>query len=309
MREYKEPVLVVMAAGMGSRYGGLKQIDPVDAQGDKIIDFSVYDAWRAGFRKVIFIIKRELEEAFREAIGTKMEGKIAVEYVYQELTNLPEGFTVPEGRTKPWGTGQAVLSCLGKIHGPFAVINADDYYGPKAFALLYDYLTTHEDDAIYRYAMVGYRLKNTVTENGSVSRGVCTVNEAGNLVSVREYTKIEKRENGIFYTEDDGKTYETMSEDLTVSMNFWGFTESVLGELKAGFARFLKEDMPKNPLKSEYYLPAVISFLLKEERAGVEVLTTDEAWFGVTYQEDRRSVREAVEKKKADGLYPEYLWG
>lgn len=309
MREYKEPVLVVMAAGMGSRYGGLKQIDPVDAQGDKIIDFSVYDAWRAGFRKVIFIIKRELEEAFREAIGTKMEGKIAVEYVYQELTNLPEGFTVPEGRTKPWGTGQAVLSCLGKIHGPFAVINADDYYGPKAFALLYDYLTTHEDDAIYHYAMVGYRLKNTVTENGSVSRGVCTVNEAGNLVSVREYTKIEKRENGIFYTEDDGKTYEPMSEDLTVSMNFWGFTESVLGELKAGFARFLKEDMPKNPLKSEYYLPAVISFLLKEERAGVEVLTTDEAWFGVTYQEDRRSVREAVEKKKADGLYPEYLWG
>ena len=220
----KKPVLVIMAAGMGSRYGGLKQIDPIDSDGHIIIDFSIYDAVRAGFEKVIFIIKRENEQIFRETIGKRAEGLMEVAYVFQELENIPDGFTVPEGRIKPWGTGHAVLSCIDILDGPFAVINADDYYGPEAFKMIYDYLTTHEDDSRYRYTMVGYRLGNTLTENGHVSRGVCTVDSKGYLTGICERTYIVMTPDGAAYSEDDGQTLIPISPDERVSMNMWGFS-------------------------------------------------------------------------------------
>ena len=212
----KKPVLVIMAAGMGSRYGGLKQIDPVDGDGHIIMDFSMYDAVRAGFKKVVFIIKRENEADFREAVGRRVSKYMEVAYVYQELSNIPEGFAVPEGRVKPWGTAHAVLSCIDEVDGPFAVINADDYYGQEAFQLIYDYLASHEDDERYRYTMVGYHLGNTVTDNGHVARGICSMNEEGELVGIRERTRVEKHGGGIAFTEDDGKTWVSVSADATV---------------------------------------------------------------------------------------------
>ena len=227
----KKPVLVIMAAGMGSRYGGLKQIDPIDSDGHIIIDFSIYDAVRAGFEKVIFIIKRENEQIFRKTIGKRAEGLMEVAYVFQELENIPDGFTVPEGRIKPWGTGHAVLSCIDILNGPFAVINADDYYGPEAFKMIYDYLTTHEDDSRYRYTMVGYRLGNTLTENGHVSRGVCTVDSKGYLTGICERTYIVMTPDGAAYSEDDGQTLIPISPDERVSMNMWGFSASFMAEL------------------------------------------------------------------------------
>ena len=233
----KKPVLVIMAAGMGSRYGGLKQIDPIDSDGHIIIDFSIYDAVRAGFEKVIFIIKRENEQIFRETIGKRAEGLMEVAYVFQELENIPDGFTVPEGRIKPWGTGHAVLSCIDILDGPFAVINADDYYGPEAFKMIYDYLTTHEDDSRYRYTMVGYRLGNTLTENGHVSRGVCTVDSKGYLTGICERTYIVMTPDGAAYSEDDGQTLIPISPDERVSMNMWGFSASFMAELKKQFSR------------------------------------------------------------------------
>ena len=236
----KKPVLVIMAAGMGSRYGGLKQIDPVDKEGQIIMDFSIYDAKRAGFEKVVFIIKRENEKDFREAIGDRIGKSMEVAYAYQDLDNIPEGFSVPEGRVKPWGTAHAVLSAADEIEGPFAVINADDYYGQHAFQVIYEYLTTNEDDDKYRYTMVGYRLKNTVTDNGYVSRGVCELNDRKELVSVTERTRIEKREGGIAYSEDDGHTWNPIDGDTLVSMNMWGFTHSMLDEIKAGSRHFWK---------------------------------------------------------------------
>ena len=245
----KKPVLVVMAAGMGSRYGGLKQIDPVDAQGHIIMDFSIYDAVKAGFGKVIFIIKKENEADFKAAIGDRLSKVIDVEYVFQDLQNIPEGYEVPADRVKPWGTGHAILSCLGTIDAPFAVINADDYYGSHAFKMIYDYLTTHEDDDKYRYTMVGYVVENTLTENGHVARGVCVTDENGYLQKINERTHIEKRENGTAYTEDDGQTWTVIPEGSTVSMNMWGFTPSILAELKARFSKFLDENLEKNPLK------------------------------------------------------------
>ncbi len=304
----KEPVLVIMAAGMGSRYGGLKQVDPVDEDGHIIIDYSIYDAVRAGFKKVIFIIKKENEQIFRERIGDRMAGHVEVQYVYQNLDDLPEGYSVPEGRVKPWGTGHAVLSCRDVIDGPMAVINADDYYGVQAFQTVYDYLTTHEDDDQYRYMMVGYRLGNTLTENGYVSRGVCKVNAKGFLESITEHTHIEKREGGAAFTEDDGKTYTDISPEETVSMNLWGFTESFMPELKARFVDFLNEKMPENPLKSEYFLPSVVSELLAEGKATAAVLKSPDKWYGVTYKEDKPVVMAAIRKMKDDGIYPQMLW-
>ena len=215
----KKPVLVIMAAGMGSRYGGLKQIDPVDEYGHMIIDFSLYDAKQAGFEKVVFIIKKENEEIFKEVIGSRIAEYMEVAYVFQDLQNIPEGFTVPEGRVKPWGTGHAVLSCIDIVDGPFAVINADDYYGRKAFQVIYDYLASHEDDDKYRYTMVGYRLENTVTDNGHVARGICTTNDAGELIAIHERTRIEKHVDGIAYTEDEGATWTTVPGNTLVSMN------------------------------------------------------------------------------------------
>ena len=304
----KKPVLVIMAAGMGSRYGGLKQIDPIDKQGHIIMDFSIFDAKRAGFEKVVFIIKKENEADFKEAVGKRMESVMEVEYVFQDLHNIPEGFEVPEGRVKPWGTAHAVLSAIDVVDGPFAVINADDYYGRDAFQKIYDFLSTTEDDDKYRYTMVGYQLKNTVTENGHVARGVCTLDENDYLVKVEERTRIEKRGDGIAFTEDDGATWQELPEGAVVSMNMWGFSASFLKEIKAGFAAFLEEGLAKNPMKCEYYLPAVVTRLLVEDKATVTVLETTDKWYGVTYKEDKPLVMAAIQDMKDKGIYPEQVW-
>ena len=305
----KKPVLVVMAAGMGSRYGGLKQIDPVDKEGHIIMDFSIFDAVKAGFEKVVFIIKKENEQDFRAAIGDRLSEKIKVSYVFQELTNLPEGYVVPEGRVKPWGTGHAIMSCMGEIDGPFVVINADDFYGSHAFQVAYDYLTTHQDEeGIYRYMMVGYRLENTLTDNGHVARGVCEMDAQGYLADIHERTHIKKRGNGAAYTEDEGKTWIPISGDATVSMNMWGFSESILGELQSRFSAFLEENLEKNPLKCEYFLPFVVDELLKEGRATVAVEKSQDKWFGVTYKEDKPMVMAAIQNLKDQGVYPAHLW-
>ena len=305
----KKPVLVVMAAGMGSRYGGLKQIDPVDKEGHIIMDFSIFDAVKAGFEKVVFIIKKENEQDFRAAIGDRLSEKIKVSYVFQELTNLPEGYVVPEGRVKPWGTGHAIMSCMGEIDGPFVVINADDFYGSHAFQVAYDYLTTHQDEeGIYRYMMVGYRLENTLTDNGHVARGVCEMDAQGYLADIHERTHIEKKGNGAAYTEDEGKTWIPISGDATVSMNMWGFSESILGELQNRFSAFLEENLKKNPLKCEYFLPFVVDELLKEGRATVAVEKSQDKWFGVTYKEDKPMVMAAIQNLKDQGVYPAHLW-
>ena len=304
----KKPVLVIMAAGMGSRYGGLKQIDPVDKEGHIIMDFSIYDAKRAGFEKVIFIIKKANEKDFKESIGERMAKIMNVEYAFQELEDLPEGFTVPEGRVKPFGTAHAILSCRDKIDGPFAVINADDYYGPHAFQEIYDYLSTHEDDDKYRYTMVGYILENTLTENGHVARGVCSISPEGKLVDIEERTRIEKKGDGAAFTEDDGATWTSLGEDTIVSMNMWGFTESILGELDQRFAAFLEKGLKENPLKCEYFLPFVVDELLKENKAEVTVLKSVDRWYGVTYKEDKQMVVDAIRRLKDQGLYPEKVW-
>lgn len=303
----KKPVLVIMAAGMGSRYGGLKQIDPVDKEGHIIMDFSIYDAIRAGFEKVVFIIKRENEADFRASIGDRMEKQIEVEYVYQDLT-LPKGYQVPEGRVKPFGTGHAILSCIDMIDGPFAVINADDFYGSHAYEMIYDYLSTRKDDDQYRYAMVGYILENTLTENGHVARGVCVTDENHCLVGIHERTHIEKRGTETQYTEDEGATWITIPQGSTVSMNMWGFTASILKELKNRFPAFLDENLKKNPMKCEYFLPSVVGELLKEEKATVEVLQSQDRWYGVTYKEDKEFVVRAVQMMKDKGWYPQKLW-
>ena len=303
-----KPVLVIMAAGMGSRYGGLKQMDPVDSEGHIIMDFSMYDAKRAGFDKVIFIIKREFEEGFREKVGKRIEKYMEVSYAFQDIGNIPAGYEVPEGRVKPWGTAHAVLSCIDQVDGPFAVINADDYYGREAFRLIYDYLSAHEDDEKYRYTMVGYLLGNTVTDNGHVSRGICEINRQGELISVEERTRIEKRDGGIAFTEDDGKTWTEVSGDAVVSMNMWGFTKSILHEIRDGFPAFLDKGLKSNPMKCEYYLPAVVSRLLEEGKATAAVLKSADKWYGITYKEDKPVVVAALQKMKDDGIYPMHLW-
>ena len=303
-----KPVLVIMAAGMGSRYGGLKQIDPIDEQGHIIVDFSIFDAKRAGFEKVVFIIKRENLQDFKEAIGDRVSKYMQVEYAFQDITNLPEGFSVPEGRVKPWGTAHAVLSAIDNIDGPFAVINADDYYGRDSFKKIYDYLSTHEDDDKYRFAMVGYQLENTITENGYVSRGVCSIDENDFLVKVVERTRIEKRPDSIAFTEDDGENWTALPEGTIVSMNMWGFTKSFITEAKARFAKFLETGLAKNPMKCEYYLPSVVTELLEEEKATVTVLTSKDKWYGVTYKEDKPVVMAAIQNMKNDGVYPEQVW-
>ncbi len=305
----KKPVLVIMAAGMGSRYGGLKQIDPVDEYGNKIIDFSIYDAVSAGFETVVFIIKKAIEKEFKENIGDRLKDHVKVEYVYQELDKLPEGYAVPAERVKPWGTGHAILCCQDVIDGPFAVINADDYYGRTAFQAIYNQLVSVSDDEnIYQYAMVGYELYNTLTENGHVARGVCTVDEDGKLQGIHERTRIEKHGTMAEYTEDDGKNWTELPEETLVSMNLWGFTESILRELSSRFISFLDKELPENPIKCEYFLPFVVDELLKEEKASVSVLKSSDRWYGVTYKEDKETVVEAIRQLKKSGLYPENLW-
>ena len=304
-----KPILVVMAAGMGSRYGGLKQIDPVGPCGEAILDYSLYDARRAGFSTVVFIIKHEIEEDFKRTVGARAEqAGLEVRYAFQQLDILPEGFTVPEGRVKPWGTAHAVLSAAGCIDAPFAVINADDYYGPTCFRLIYEYLSTHADGDKFAWAMVGFHLKNTVSENGSVSRGVCVTDEAGNLVSVTERTRIEPREGGIAYTEDEGKTWVKLPGDSLVSMNLWGFTPSFVAAAQQGFADFLRQNVPVNPLKCEYYLPSVVSAALADGRAQVRVLTSPDKWHGITYREDKPELVAALKAMTDAGTYPQGLW-
>ncbi len=299
----QQPTLVVMAAGMGSRFGGLKQIIPVDPQGHPIIDFSMYDARRAGFRHVVFIIKHAIEEQFREAIGRRMERLFDVDYVFQELDVLPDGYTVPEGREKPWGTGHAVACCRGAVDGSFAVINADDFYGSGAFRTIYDFLAADRSET--EHAMVGYRLRNTVTESGAVARGICTV-ENGFLTGVTERVKIEKRGNAAVYIED-GREYP-LTGDETVSMNFWGFSRYMLDALWERFPTFLERQVSADPLKCEYYLPAVANAVLQEGLGTIRVLECGEVWHGVTYREDLRSVQNAVAALKHAGVYPESLW-
>ena len=304
-----KPVLVVMAAGMGSRYGGLKQLDPIDDNGHVILDYSVYDAHRAGFDTVVFVIKPEIEEIFREKIGDRIAKVMEVKYVFQRADDLPGGYTVPEGRTKPWGTAQAVLAARDVVDGPFAVINADDYYGPEGFEEIYNYLLHHPDTpGMYEYAMVGYLLMNTVTENGSVARGVCTETASGYLHSVVERTKIVKGDRCPQYTEDDGETWNDLCEDDIVSMNLWGFQKSYLEEAWAGFPAFLDKALAENPLKAEYFLPAVVSSLLSQHKARVKVLRSNDHWYGVTYKEDKPGVMAALAELREKGLYPEKLW-
>ena len=304
----KKPVLVIMAAGMGSRYGGLKQIDPVDNEGHIIMDFSIYDAKRAGFEKVVFIIKKAIEKEFKAGIGDRISQYMDVEYVYQELDTLPEGFEVPEGRVKPFGTGHAILSCKDVVDGPFAVINADEYYGVHAFQEIYNYLTENEDDEKYHYAMVGYILSNTLTENGYVSRGICEMDKDAFLTGITERTHIEQRDMGVQFTEDDGQTWEDIAADSIVSMNMFGFTASMLKELECRFPEFLKKGLKENPMKCEYFLPSVVSDLIEEDKADVKVLRSEDRWYGITYKEDKEAVVSAVQKLKDTGVYPQHLW-
>ena len=303
-----KPVLVIMAAGMGSRYGGLKQIDPVSDQGEIILDFSLYDAMMAGFEEAIFIIKKENEVDFRALIDERAGKHMKVKYAFQELSDLPQGYEVPEGRVKPWGTCHAVLSARKLIDGPFAVINADDYYGPGAFQSIYDYLEKASDDELYRYCMVGYEVQNTLTENGHVARGVCSVGTDETLQDIVERTKIMRREEGIAFTEDDGTTWTPLSEGTVVSMNFWGFTRSFVSEMEARFPAFLDKALAENPLKSEYFLPGVVDQLIKEHKASVKVLKSRDKWYGVTYKEDKPGVVDALQAMKDKGIYPEKLW-
>ncbi len=304
----RKPILVIMAAGMGSRYGGLKQIDPVDTYGNKIIDFSIFDAVQAGFEKVIFIIKKAIEKEFKENIGDRVAVHVKVEYIFQELNKLPKGYQVPEGRVKPWGTGHAILCCRDVIDGPFAVINADDYYGKSAFESIYNQLTKVSDGEKYQYTMVGYKLYNTLTENGHVARGVCTIDEAGKLVDIHERTRIEKHGDLAEFTEDGGTAWTELGEETIVSMNMWGFTESILKELDERFAAFLDRELSVNPVKCEYFLPFVVDELLKEDKAEVSVLKSVDRWYGVTYKEDKEMVVNAIKRLKKSGVYPEKLW-
>ena len=305
-----KPVLVVLAAGMGSRYGGLKQMDSVAGHGQSIIDYSIYDARRAGFEKVIFVIKRALEEDFRRLVGDRIARGIQVEYAFQELDDLPAGYAVPAGRKKPWGTTHAVLAARDLIRGPFAVINSDDYYGPEAFRLIYDFLSTQDEAAVpQRYAMVSYLLGNTVTDNGSVARGVCRVGEDGLLREVVEHTRIEKDGSDARSTLDGGETWVPLPGSTPVSMNFWGFQRSFVDEGEARFPEFLDRILAENPEEGEFYLPLLVSRLIGEGKAQVQVLPSEDKWYGVTYREDKPGVVAALADMTARGLYPENLWG
>ncbi len=299
----KEPSLVILAAGIGSRFGGLKQITPVDPRGHAIIDFSLYDAYRAGFCKVVFIIKHEIEADFKAFIGQRMEKYFDVRYVYQQLDKLPAPYQVPTGRSKPWGTAHATLCAKEAVDGPFAVINADDFYGPSAYRVLYDFLTA--DNPPNEHAMVAYSLNKTVTEHGTVARGICQVQD-GFLLDVVERTRIAKRGEDAAYTED-GETWIPLSGQSPVSMNFWGFQPSMMQELEDRFPAWLEENLPVNPEKAEYFLPFVANALIQEGRGRVRVLNCHETWHGITYQEDMDSVVSYLAQLRQDGVYPETL--
>ncbi len=303
----KKPILVVMAAGMGSRYGGLKQMDSVGPDGELIIDFSLYDAWKAGFRKVVFVIKEEMEKEFRAIIEPKVGRKLETAFVFQELSDIPQEFEIPHGRVKPWGTAHAVLSARKEIDAPFAVINADDFYGAQAFESMFSFLQAAQDEEKYQYCMVGYFIENTLTENGHVARGICRADEQGFLKDIVERTKIQRNNGKIQYTEND-LDWTDLAEGTLVSMNLWGFTPSMMKELASRFPAFLASAIKENPLKGEYFLPFVVDALLEEGKASVKVLTSPDKWQGVTYKEDKKNVMEALRLLKGKGVYPKSLW-
>ena len=299
-----QPTLVILAAGMGSRYGGMKQIDGVGNHGEPIIEFSIYDARQAGFENVVLIIKREHEEAFRQALTNKLEGKINVRFAYQDMCNIPEGFTVPEGRVKPWGTTHALLACKGIVDGPFAIINADDFYGRDAYKVIYDFLTTEVKDN--QYAMVGYPCINTLTDNGTVTRGLCQEDENKCLASIVEIQKIAKKDGHAVY-EDNGE-WKEISDNSLVSMNFWGFTPAIFKDMEEIFAKFLQEHLEENPLKCEHVIPTAVGTLVAENKCSVKMLSSKDAWFGVTYKEDKPNVMQKIQEMKDAGIYPDQLW-
>jgi UTP-glucose-1-phosphate uridylyltransferase len=296
--------LLVLAAGMGSRYGGLKQLDQVGPSGETIIDYSVYDAIEAGFNKIVFIIRKDIEKEMKELLFDKYSKKIKIEYVFQELTNVPEGVKVPEDRVKPWGTGHAVLMAKDVINEPFVVINADDFYGKSAFKVVADYMNSQKDELKGKNCMAGYLLKNTLSENGSVSRGVCKVDENNELVEITERTKIAWEESKII-ADDNGNNLELDGETF-VSMNFWGFTPDVFPELESEFKKFIQDNLLN--IKSEYYIPSIVSHQMNNKLATVKVLEATDQWFGVTYQEDKPLVVAKVKELTDSGKYPEKLW-
>ncbi len=302
MASQPRPALVIMAAGMGSRFGGDKQVTPVGADGEWLMDYSIYDALRAGFGRIVLIIKPEHESVFR----AHLDGRVEVTYVYQQLDRLPAGYTVPEGRVKPWGTGHAVLCCHGTVTEPFAVINADDYYGPTGFRLLAEFLSRPQTDDRYHIAMAGYMLANTLTENGYVSRGVCQVDREGCLTEIVERVHIERRGDGAAYTEDGGETWVPLAADTTVSMDCWAFPSGALDRFEQNFRRFL--DTLPDPNKSEFYLPAVVDAMRIDGEADVTVMSTPDRWYGMTYAEDRPRVIAAIGDLTAQGVYPRPLF-
>ena len=304
-----KPILVVMAAGMGSRYGGLKQIDPVGSHGEAILDYSLFDAHRAGFDTAVIIIKEAIRDDFMSTVGKRLERcPMEIRYAYQELDKIPAGIAVPKDRTKPWGTCHAVLCAKEAIgDAPFAVINADDYYGVSAFRVIYDALTCLRDDEMYHYCMVAYRLGNTVTDHGSVARGVCESDSNGYLASITERIRVEKYAGGIHFTED-GEHWTDLGEDTLVSMNLWGFTPSFLQEVSVRFPIFLANALQTNPAKAEYYLPLAVESLLHEGKADVKLLHSPDKWYGVTYAADKPQVVAALKEKTAEGIYPDGLW-
>ncbi len=306
MAARKKPVLVILAAGMGSRYGGLKQMDPIGSNGEVIIDFSLYDAMKAGFETVVCIIKREIEEDFRRMMDAGAARKLNVLYAFQEKDDLPEGYSVPEGRTKPWGTGHAILAARELVDAPFAIINADDYYGPEAFKTMYDYLSSAEDGEKYDYSMVGYYIQNTLSDNGGVTRGVC-LGKDGYLKKIRETSGIERKADGVIrYPDGDGEG--EIADGTLVSMNMFGFTPSIMKELWERFPKALDSILADKPLKGEFFIPAVVGELVEEGRARVRILSSSDRWYGVTYHEDREVVVKAMQSKKDQGIYPEKLW-
>ncbi len=298
-----KPTLVILAAGMGSRYGGMKQIDGVGSHGEPIIEFSIYDAYQAGFEKVVLIIRREHEDLFKKCLTDRVSKKMQVEFAYQDMDNIPEGFTVPEGREKPWGTTHALLACKGVVNEPFAIINADDFYGRNAYEEIYKYLTTEiKDDA---YAMVGYPCKNTLTDNGTVTRGICEEKD-GFLTSIVEIQKIAKKD-GVAIYEDNGE-WKDLADDTLVSMNFWGFTPKIFDETEGILSDFLKANIEKNPMKCEHVIPTAVGDLVKNDVCKVKMLSSKDQWFGVTYKEDKPYVVAKIQEMKDQGLYPDVLW-
>lgn len=300
-----KPTLLIMAAGMGSRYGGLKQIDPVGPSGEIIIDYAIYDAIRAGFGKVVFVIRKDIETAFRETIGNRYADKVEIEYAYQELDMLPEGFSIPEGREKPWGTGHAVLVAQSKINEPFVAMNADDFYGRSAYQSLAEHLTNAKDGEFADYSMVGYTLRNTLSDFGTVSRGVCYSDGEGCLKNVVERTKIEREGSGARYL-DEQENWVSLTGDEIVSMNIWGFTPSIFDHLNCQFKDFLKER--GNELKSEFFSPTVVNNLINDDLAKVRILGSDAQWFGITYPQDKHYVIDSIRKLIAQDEYPEKLF-